>query len=148
MEKMKKKLLIIGGSVAGLGLISALVVYFFVFNKPHRNYAEATPDFDLRAAALFEEFRTNPEISSTKYNGKVLSVTGELNAVEQTDSLTIAVFGFEEGMFGSEGIRCTMIPELAGDVVKIAPGTMVTIKGLCAGYNDTDVILENCSLEK
>ncbi len=145
---MKKKLLIIGGSVAGLGLISALVVYFFVFNKPHRNYAEATPDFDLRAAALFEEFRTNPEISSTKYNGKVLSVTGELNAVEQTDSLTIAVFGFEEGMFGSEGIRCTMIPELAGDVVKIAPGTMVTIKGLCAGYNDTDVILENCSLEK
>jgi hypothetical protein len=41
-----------------------------------------------------------------------------------------------------------MIPELAGDVVKIAPGTVVSLKGLCAGYNDTDVILENCSLEK
>jgi hypothetical protein len=145
---MKKKLFIIGGSLAGIGLIAGLIVYFFVFNKPHRNYAEATPDFDLKAAALFEEFRTNPQLTSAKYNGKVLSVTGELNAVEQTDSLTIAVFGFEEGMFGSEGVRCTMIPELAGEVVKIAPGTLISLKGLCTGYNDTDVILEHCSLEK
>ncbi len=145
---MKKKILIFGGALAGLGLVAGLFVYFFVFNKPHKDYSRATPDFDIAAAALFEEFRTNPETASAKYNGKVLSVTGELNAVEQTDSLTIAVFGFEEGMFGSEGIRFTMIPEFSKEIINVAPGTKTIIKGLCAGYNETDVILEHCSLDK
>ncbi|MBK6965610.1 MAG: hypothetical protein IPH20_17210 [Bacteroidales bacterium] len=144
---MKKKILIAGGALAGVGLVAGLIVYFFVFNKPHEDYSKATPDFDLAAAALFEEFRTNPETASARYNGKVLSVTGELNAVEQTDSLTIAVFGFEEGMFGSEGIRFTMIPEFAKEIINVAPGANITIKGLCAGYNETDVILEHCSLD-
>lgn len=145
---MKRKLFIAAGAIAGLGLVAGLIVYFFVFNKPHTDYSRAVPDFDLNAAALFEEFRTNTVASSTKYNGKVLSITGELNAVEQADSLTVAVFGFEEGMFGSEGIRCTMIPEHAAEIIHIAPGTSVTLKGFCTGYNDTDVILEHCSLEK
>ncbi|MHC1777356.1 MAG: hypothetical protein AB9834_18285 [Lentimicrobium sp.] len=145
---MKNKLLKTGAVLAGTGIVAGLFVYFFVFNKPHKDYSKATPDFDIAAAALFEEFRTNPEAASTKYNGKVLSVTGELNAVEQTDSLTIAVFGFEEGMFGSEGIRFTMIPEFAKEIINVAPGTNITIKGLCAGYNETDVILEHCSLGK
>jgi len=145
---MKRKIVVIGGVLAGIGLITGFIVYFFVFNKPHTDFSKATPDFDIKAAALFEEFRTNPEASSAKYNGKVLSVTGELNSIEQPDSLTIAVFGFEEGMFGSEGIRFTMNPEHAGELVSIAPGTNITLKGLCTGYNDTDVILEHCSLEK
>ena len=145
---MKKKWLTIAGMLAGIGVIGGLLVYFLVYNKAHTDYSKATPDFDLKAAVLFEEFRTNPEPSSAKYNGKVLTVTGELNAIEQTDSLTIAVFGFEEGMFGSEGIRCTLIPEHAREVASLAPGTTVTLKGFCTGYNDTDVILEHCSLDK
>mgnify|MGYP001420674267 CR=1 FL=1 len=145
---MKNKIFKIGAILAVTGLVAGLFVYFFVFNKPHEDYSKSTPDFDLAAAALFEEFRTNPEAASARYNGKVLSVTGELNAVEQTDSLTIAVFGFEEGMFGSEGIRFTLIPAHQAEVLGIAPGTTVTLKGLCAGYNETDVILEHCSLVK
>ncbi len=145
---MKRKIFIIGGTLAGIGLIAGLIVYLFVFNKPHKDYSKASPDFDIKAAALFEEFRTNPDSSSAKYNGKVISVTGELNSIEQPDSLTIAVFGFEEGLFGSEGVRCTMIPDHADELIGIAPGTSVTLKGLCSGYNDTDVILEHCSLEK
>lgn len=145
---MKRKLFIAAGALAGLGLIAGLIVYFFVFNKPHTDYSREVAEFDLNAAALFEEFRTNAVAASTKYNGKVLSITGELNAVEQSDSLTIAVFGFEEGMFGSEGIRCTMIPAHASEIVGMAPGTSISLKGFCTGYNDTDVILEHCSLEK
>jgi len=143
---MKKKWLSVLGILAGIAIIGALAVYFFVYNKPHKDYSKATPDFELNAAALFEEFRANPESSSAKYTGKVISVSGELNAVEQTDSLTIAVFGFEEGMFGSEGVRCTMIPEHKDEIINTAPGTTVVLKGFCTGYNDTDVILEHCSM--
>ena len=66
---MKKKILIFGGALAGLGLVAGLFVYFFVFNKPHKDYSRATPDFDIAAAALFEEFRTNPETASAFRNG-------------------------------------------------------------------------------
>lgn len=145
---MKKKWLMILGILAGIGLIGALLVYFFVYNKPHTDYSKTKPDFEIKAAALFGEFRTNKVASSKKYPGKVISITGELNAIEQTDSLTIAIFGFEEGMFGSEGVRCTMIPEHSAEIIDIAPGTSITIKGYCTGYNDTDVILEHCSLVK
>ncbi len=145
---MKRLLMTAGAILAGLGLITGIFVYFFVFNKPHTDYSKAEADFELKAIVVFEEFRTNPELASGKYNGKVLSLTGELTAVEQPDSLTIAVFSYEEGMFGSEGVRFTMLPEHAGTVVAVAPGSTVTIKGLCTGYNDTDVIMEHCSLVK
>lgn len=143
---MKKKLFIFAAILAGIGLIAGTFVYIFVYNKPHTDYSKASPDYVLNAAELFEEYRTNPDVSAKKYNGKVLVVTGDLNAVEQPDSLTIAVFGFEEGLFGSEGVRCTMIPEHAGELINTAPGTNLSIKGFCTGYNDSDVILEHCSI--
>lgn len=145
---MKRKILTAGAVLAGLGLIAGIFVYFFLFNKPHTDYSKAEADFEMRAVAVFEEFRTNPELASGKYNGKVLSLTGELTAVEQPDSLTIAVFSYEEGMFGSEGVRFTMLPEYAGSVVAVAPGSTITLKGLCTGYNETDVIMEHCSVVK
>ena len=145
---MKKKWLAIAGILAGLGIMLGLIVYFFVFNKPHTDYSKSKPEFELLASTLFDEFRANPEASATKYNGRVLAISGELNGVEQTDSLTIAVFSFEEGMFGNEGVRCTMIPEHSEEILSIPPATNVTLKGLCTGYNDTDVILEHCSVVK
>lgn len=145
---MKKKWLTITGIIAGIGIILGLIVYIFVFNKPHTDYSKSTPEFELSASTLFDEFRANPEATAAKYNGKVLAISGELNGVEQTDSLTIAVFSFEEGMFGNEGVRCTMIPEHSEEILSIPPTTNLTLKGLCTGYNDTDVILEHCSVVK
>lgn len=145
---MKKKWLGIAGVLAATGLLAGLFVYFFVYNKPHIDYSKVSPDIESTATKVFEEFRSNPSASSSKYNGKVLLISGELSAVEQTDSLTIAVFSFEEGLFGSEGIRCTMIPEHANEITNTPPGSAIMLKGYCTGYNDTDVIMEYCSIVK
>ncbi|MEA5109997.1 hypothetical protein SDC9_24940 [bioreactor metagenome] len=143
---MKRKLFIAAGALALVGLIAGILVYFFVYNKPHKDYLKAEPEFTVEALALFEEFRADQAAASAMYNGKVIAVTGALTSVEQNDSFTVAVFEIDEGMFGSEGIRFTMLPESKDKIISQAPGTTLTIKGFCTGYNETDVILEHCSL--
>ena len=56
------------------------------------------------------------------------------------------VFAYRKGDFGDEGVRVTMLPEYHQAGKAINPFKPVVIKGLCTGYNDTDVILENGSI--
>jgi calcineurin-like phosphoesterase len=128
-----------------LGIIGAGLGYKFIYNKPHRNYEKAKPDHVVTAELLFQEYRNEKQAAEQQYNGKVVQVSGTVSAVETTDSLTIAVFVLDEGMFGDEGIRCTMLPNYK-EKIHAFEGKEAIIKGYLTGYNDTDVILEQCSL--
>jgi type II secretory pathway pseudopilin PulG len=142
MKKWLKVLLVL----AVIGIIAALYIYFFVYNKPHRDIEKAKPDFTMQAEMLYNEFTSQKDSANTKYLDKVLEINGNLKSVEKTDTLSIIVFSFNEGMFGDEGIRCTLLPKYREMASDLKPNDMVTIKGLCQGYNDTDVILEKCSI--
>jgi hypothetical protein len=101
----------------------------------------------LDAGAFYKEFKTNKENAAKLFNGKVIEITGRLSRVESVDTLTIAIFAFKQGMFGSEGIRCTMLKKYSEDAKKLKPDGFIQIKGYCDGLlNETDVILEHCSL--
>ena len=128
-----------------LGIIGGFLGYKFIYNKPHRDYEKATPDFSTTAMAFFNEYRDSTDKAEQNYNGKVIELHGRLSKVEIADSLTIAVFALDEGLFGDEGIRCTMLPNHASKV-KDFQNKDVTIKGFCSGYNDTDIIMEKCSV--
>jgi len=58
------------------------------------------------------------------------------------------MFVYNKGMFGDEGIRCSFIPKFNNRLKALTYPAPVTLKGFCAGYNDTDVILEHCCLLK
>lgn len=139
------------GIKIGSGLIMVIVIagilgYFFIYNKPHRNFEKANPDFKIDALEFFGTYINDRQNAETTYNGKVVELTGVLQRIENPDSLMIAVFVFQEGMFGDEGIRCTMLPNYHQETLNLQSMEIVTIKGYCAGYNDTDLILEKCSL--
>jgi hypothetical protein len=129
-------------------IIALVLGYVFVYNKSHPDYEKMKPDFTLTASELYSSFNANTTESETKYNGKILSVSGTLTKVESTDSLVIAVFVFNQGIFGDEGIRCTMLPKFNNDTKKLQPENIYNIKGYCTGFNDPDVILEHCSIIK
>lgn len=130
------------------GIITAILVWFFVINKPHTDYEKAKADFKLTAKELFESYRANKTEAEKKFNGKVVELTGAITRVDQADSLVIVVFVFGEGMFGDEGVRCTMLPKFNDAASVLQPESNVILKGFCSGYNDTDVILEKCSFTK
>jgi hypothetical protein len=51
-------------------------------------------------------------------------------------------------MFGDEGIRCIMLQNQNKKLQGFASQDIITIKGYCTGYNDTDVIIEKASIIK
>jgi len=75
-----------------------------------------------------------------------LEVNGFLTAVETSGELVIAVFGLDEGMFGVEGVRVTMLPNHRDAVKNHDQSEQITLKGFCAGFNDPDVIIEKGSV--
>ena len=144
---MKKAFKIIG-IIAVIGLIAGFLVYQFVYNKPHPDYEKEEAVYTLPAKKLYQEFKNQTDSANEKYSGKIIAVTGELDKVVNTDSLTIGVFAFSSGMFGEEGIRCTMLPEYTKKAKALNTPTNIKIKGLCTGFNDPDVIMEHCSFNQ
>jgi hypothetical protein len=131
-------------------ILAAIIAIFFIFhyviNKPQPDFEKIKPDYSLNAGAFYNEFKTSKENASRLYNGKVIGLIGKIARVEIEDTLTIAVFVFNQGMFGDEGIRCVMLKKYSEDAKKLKPDGIIRIKGYCTGFNETDVIMEHCSL--
>lgn len=131
-----------------IGVLAALYVWYFVYNKPHRDYEKASPDHVVTAERLFNDFRLNKAYADSLYTGMVVQITGNLDKTEFADSILTAIFVFDQGMFGDEGIRCVMLENHYDNLRALGPGDMVIMKGYCTGYNDTDVIIEKTSIVK
>lgn len=139
---------ILGGLILGaLALIGGLLMYYFVYNKPHTNYEKAKAEYSLAAAQLYDEFVQNEEAAQKKYNGKVLLVEGVLSEVEQNEAMIILVFAFQDGLFGPEGLRVTMLPTHHEKALNFKSGDTVRLKGYCTGFTGSDVILEHGSIQ-
>lgn len=128
-----------------IGIIAAGLGYKFIYNKPHKDYEKTKPDFSLTCQEIFSDYQNNRPVAEQKFNGKVVEISGFLDKVETPEAMTIAVFVLSDGMFGDEGIRCTMLQNHSENIMSYA-GKKVKLKGYCTGYNDTDVILEKCSI--
>lgn len=143
---MKKWMKILG--LLGLVAIgAAFYVYHFIYNKPHPDYKNLPAAFSTTAPALFEAFKTNPKQAAQQYNGQILLVSGQLSRIEIVDSTVISYYVLDEGMFGDEGIRISMIDESPA-MLEGMVGNQTSIKAFCTGFNDTDVILEFGSIQQ
>ncbi len=140
-----KKLLKIVGILAIIGVLAAAYVWFFVYNKPHRDYENAKPDHVMSANACYQHY-VKGEQDEVSYTGKILELSGIPSGIEDRDSLVVLAFVFNKGMFGDEGIRCTMLSKYNETALGLDLNENVTVKGFCSGYNGTDVILEQCSI--
>lgn len=128
------------------GVIAAILVYVFVYNKPHPDYEKLKPDYSLKAQELYNSYKTNKTGADKIYIGKVVEISGNLSKLEVNDTLVVAVFVFEQGMFGDAGIRCSFLRNFNERAKALQAGADVKIKGYLTGYNDSDVIMEECSI--
>jgi hypothetical protein len=129
-----------------IGIIAAFLIFKFVVNKPHPDFENLKPDYTLDAGSFYKEYKTSKENANKLYTGKIIELAGKLTRVESVDTMNIAVFAFEQDVFGDKGIRCTMLKKFSADAMKLKPEGVVRIKGYCTGYNGTDVVMEHCSL--
>jgi len=136
----------IGTVLALLAIIGGGLTYKYIYNKPHRDFEKAEADYFVSYREVFNAYNNNRSDADKMYTGKVLEIEGILTGVETPDSLTILVFALTEGMFGEEGIRITMLPKYNEQAQALQTGDNIKVKGFCAGFNDTDVILEKGSI--
>ncbi len=123
-------------AVVILIIAAALYVWFFIWNKPQLNIADAK-GIKVEAAALFNAYSSNEQSANTNYLEKILEVSGEVTSVTQNaEGFTVVLLKTDDPMFG---INCT----LEQKDVRVKEGDTVTLKGICTGYL-TDVVLIRC----
>ncbi len=135
--------LTMGLVLTGIAAVSTL--YLLVYNKPHPDYESKKPERVISAEALYFSFVEDEVAANTKFIGKVVAIDGQAAEVEQLDDMVIVTFVIGQGVFGGEGVRCTMLEGHHARALDLSRGENVELKGLCAGFTGSDVILEHCS---
>lgn len=144
-----KKILRIALILAGLGLISAVLVWKFYINKPHEDIENASPAYSISANEIWGKYNANLQKADSLYTGKVIEITGSFSRVDKTDSLVYTVFVMEaDSMFGDKSVRCEMLQKYNEEATSLSAGSTVKIKGFCTGFDQTDIKFNKCSIVK
>lgn len=122
----------------GLGFIGGAIGYQ-MYNKPHQNIENAATDIAVPASEIFNSFENDETAAGTKYNDKIVAVSGKISDIGTDDDGTLKITLDAGGDFG--GVICQMEPDT--DKANFSIGQDVTLKGKCTGYL-MDVIIVRC----
>lgn len=131
---MKRKILI---SVVII-ILGGIATAAYFFNKPRESIMNAKPEVSLTAAKLVAEFEADESKSNKLYLGKVIEVTGIVDAsnVDEKGIMNVTLRGGDLA-----GVGCQF--ENNKNINKLTVGENVTIKGICTGIL-MDVVLVDC----
>jgi hypothetical protein len=142
-----KKLFKIGLILAVTGLIAAALVWKFYINKPHEDIAKATPAYSMATEEIWNQYNTNRKIADSLYTNKVIELTGNMSRIDKNDSLVSVIFVMAaDSMFGDKTIACQLYKKNNDEANALPIGGKVKIKGVCVGYDDTDIKFNKCSI--
>jgi len=130
----------------GIGLISGIGVYLYVFHKPHRNIAKEKSAFQVTAIQLLDEFSSDETATYAKYGNQVLEVSGNVADVSKSEGVLSIVL--EDASMGVTCAFDSIYVTGNSDLLKnISTGTSVKLKGQCDGYDMImGVVLTRCVL--
>lgn len=117
---MKKKNVILL-ALALAAAVTAWLLYQYTFNSSHRDISSETASAEVSAQRLQEAFLADETAASGNYLDQVVAVTGTITELED-QSLTLD----DRVLVGME----------ASDDSTLSPGTAVTIKGRCIGFDE------------
>ena len=145
-----------GKKIAWLTLLLAAVaagIYGYKeFTRTNKQLINAKPDYTMTASALINDFENDDNMATTRYNGKVLEVSGSVLTVEKDDSGYYTVILGEQGTMSA--VRCSIDSTQQANAARIKTGSSVLIRGACTGFNKdemglgADVILNRCAVIK
>lgn len=120
----------------GATLAVAAIGYYY-YNKPTESVSNLNSDYITTAKDLYQEFDTNEEEATKKYQNKVLEVSGVVDSISTNEQGSkIVILNSAGGM----GAVCFELDTSILSMKSCEKGQLVTIKGICSGKL-LDVIL-------
>ncbi|HET9058161.1 MAG TPA: hypothetical protein VFN30_15050 [Chitinophagaceae bacterium] len=119
------------------------------YNRKTPDLKNIKADETITATELIDQFVNNEQKTNNKYFNKILSVTGIIKEIQKSDSINTVVIGDTTSM---NSVRCTMDMLHQKQATILTTGTIVTIKGICTGFNPdellgSDVVLNRCFIQ-
>lgn len=130
-------------------LLSLLVVCIAIYAYKEYNRKPVSLNnlpavVNINADTLISQFALNEAEANKKYLGKVISVKGFINKIDnQQDTLLTILLG---DSLLSSSVSCLMDSSYIKLKKVFTPGSQITIKGICIGYL-MDVELNRCVVE-
>lgn len=146
----KKKILII----LTVGILIAVAVALYMFNKPARDVQATKTDFSYQASEIVSEYLTDAKKANDKYldeegNSKVLEITGTVAEIsEDFNNQKVILL---KAVSDKAGVSATFTKETNSHTTNIKIGDVVTIKGVIrsgASYDKDLEMYENVTIDK
>ena len=118
-------------------LVLGAVYVYREFNRKATSTADLAPAYALTGTQLLEAFQQDEKKANALYLGKVLAVTGMIKS-QSSDSAGVQTLVIGDTASLSS-VRCIMNGDPGLVTGPFSTGTMVTIKGICTGYNADDM---------
>ena len=124
-----------------LAIILAVVVGYYLYNKPHIDVSKQKADYSLTADDLYKEFDEDLMNAINKYADRVVEVTGRLQTISQSDKRISNIV-----MTGDMAtVNCEMDSLFVHRLALSKEGDQVKIRGIFVGFDD---LLEELQLRK
>ena len=139
---MKKKHLFI--IITAIIIVYGLYVVYSMYNKPHQDITETPADYSLTVDAFSGEFTADEIEATSKYNDKVIELTGKVSQVNLTGNTLAYIVLTGKGA----NVNCEISQENVQGTDETNVGKLLTIKGLFVGYDDLlgEIQLKKCSI--
>jgi hypothetical protein len=131
-----KKILI----VTAVLVLAAAIYGYFEFNREEEVLSDVKSDITISANELLTAFQTDEASANTKYNDKVVEVSGEVIQADGQDGKTIVRLNAGDSM---AGVTCELDDKATHKRTEFKQGDQVTFKCTCSGYL-MDVVLNRC----
>ena len=125
-------------------LFSAGIYIYKEYNRKPARLNNLPAVVNINADTLISQFALNEAEANKKYLGKVISVKGFINKIDnQQDTLLTILLG---NSLLSTSVSCLMDSSYIKLKKVFTPGVQIIIKGICTGYL-MDVELNRCVVE-
>lgn len=135
MMSMKKFLIIAAVLAIGGGIYG-----YLEFNRTEKVLTDVKSDITISANELLAAFQTDETNANTKYNDKVVEVSGEVQETTNDGGKTIVRLNAGDAM---AGVTCELDDKATHKRTEFKQGDQVTFKCTCSGFL-MDVVLNRC----
>ncbi|MFC5269743.1 OB-fold protein [Adhaeribacter terreus] len=122
-------------------LLLAVLVSYYLYNKPTRNLTNETADLSLPAPELYRQFAENEAHANQQYLDKVIQVKGVLQNVSRGNDGSLNLTLDAGNPMG--GVTCEIPGSNIPEGLNLKTGREMTVKGQCTGFL-MDVVLVKC----